>query len=292
VEALVKAGAFDKLHAERSAVLASVALAFEWAEAQEANALQGGLFDMGDSHGSSTQEPALVSVPVWDVRERLLQEKTALGFFLSGHLFDAWRDEVRRIARNTIEDLAKAADGRRDSAPVLMAGIVTDARVVNGQRGRVTIFKLDDSSEAIEAVVSDEVIEHQRELMTEDQLVIIQGKLQSDRFTGGMRLNVLAVWDLAAARARFGRYISVAINGQYLNQAPPVADVLRLWPARRVATAEGETQQGLQIRFQVQRSTVVAEVDLGGDARFWPCDEALGRWRSIAQGGAATIVYE
>jgi len=295
VEALVKAGAFDLLHPERAAVLASVGLAMEWAETQEANALQGGLFDMGDagdSHGSSMQEPALVNVPAWDVREKLLQEKTALGFFLSGHLFDAWREEVRRIARNSIEDLAKVADGRRDTQAVLLAGIVSDARVVNGQRGRVTIFKLDDGSEAIEAVVNDDVIENQRELMVEDQLVIIQGKLLTDRFSGGMRLNVLAVWDLAAARARFGRFISVAVNGQYVNNAPPIADVLRLWPAKRVASEHGELHQGLQIRLRIQRSGAVGEVDLGEDARFWPCDEALGRWRSIAHAGLATIVYE
>jgi DNA polymerase-3 subunit alpha len=286
VEALVKAGAFDALHPERAATLASVALAFEWADTQDANALQGGLFDMGDSHGSSTQEPALVNVPAWDVRDKLLQEKSALGFFLSGHLFDAWSDEVRRIARSSIADLA---DGKRDTRePQLMAGIVTDARVVNGQRGRVTIFKLDDGSEAIEAVVNDEVIEGKRELMVEDQLVIIQGKLQADRFSGGLRLNVLQVWDLATARARFGRYISVAINGQ----APPVADVLRLWPARRTASEQGDLVQGLPIRFRLLRATATAEIELGDDARFWPCDEALGRWRSLAQGGAAQIVYE
>ena len=273
-------------------MLASVPLAFEWAETQDANALQGGLFDMGDTHGSSAQEPGLVNVPAWDVRDKLLQEKTALGFFLSGHLFDAWRDEVRRIARNPIEDLVRQADGRRDSQPQLMAGIVTDARVVNGQRGRVTIFKLDDGSEGIEAVASDEVIENQRELMVEDQLIIVQGKLQTDRFSGGMRLNVVQVWDLSAARARFGRYISVEINGQYLTNPPPVADVLRLWPAKRVASEHGELQQGLAIRFRLQRSAATAEIDLGDEARFWPCDEALGRWRSIAQGGAATIVYE
>jgi DNA polymerase III subunit alpha len=282
VEALVKAGAFDSLHADRAATLASVALALEWADTQEANALQGGLFDFGDSHGSSAQEPALVHTAAWDTRERLVQEKTALGFYLSGHLFDHWRDEVRRMARTPIADLIDSRE------PQLLAGIVTDPRTINGQRGRVVIFKLDDGSEAIEAVAQDEMLGDKRELMVEDQLVIIQGKLQPDRFTGGMRLTVLAVWDLPAARARFGRFLSVALNGT----APPVADVLRLWPARRVETDEGTVQQGLPIVFEVKRTTAGCKVEMGNDARFWPCDEALGRWRSIAHSGAAHIVYE
>jgi len=282
VEALVKAGAFDALHADRAATLASVGLAFDWADTQEANALQAGLFDMGDSHGSSTQEPALVHVAPWDVRERLVQEKTALGFYLSGHLFDAWRDEVRRFARRPVADLVDSRD------PQLLAGIVTDPRAVNGQRGRVVIFKLDDGSEAIEAVAQDEIFADRRDLMQEDALVIVQGKVQPDRFSGGLRLNITAVWDLAAARARFGRYLAVDINGN----TPPVQDVLRLWPARRVESEQGETRQGLPIRLRLQRREATAEIDLGDDARFWPCDEALGRWRSIAHGGLATVVYE
>ena len=307
IEALVKAGAFDALHPHgsqgRAALLASVGVALDWAEAQEANALQVGLFDFGGvdgenagdngagapGHGSSSQEPPLAQAPVWDVRERLLHEKAALGFYLSGHLFDACRDEVRRFARRTIADLVDSRE------PQLLAGIVTDARTVNGQRGRVVIFKLDDGSEAIEAVANDEIFEARRELMLEDQLVIVQGKLQPDRFTGGLRLNVLQVWDLAGARARFGRYLAVDIGapaGHGGAAAPPLTDLLRLWPARSTAGENGPVLQGLLVRLRLRRSVAVAEIELGDEARFWPCDEALGRWRSLAHGGTATVVYE
>ncbi len=289
IEALIKAGAFDNLHTQlqhgRSALLASVSLAIDWADTQAANALQSGLFDFGDggdSHGSSAQEPALVAVPVWDVRERLTHEKAALGFYLSGHLFDAWSAEVRQFARRP---LAELVDSRE---PQMLAGIVTDPRTINGQRGRVVIFKIDDGSEAIEAVAPDDLFDSCRELAQEDQLIIAQGKLQPDRFTGGLRLNVTAVWDLAGARARFGRHMLVQLNGGM----PPVEDVLKLWPARRVETDQGSTQQGLGVRLVVHRANVQAQLDLGDTARFWPCDEALGRWRAIAHGGVASVVYE
>ena len=284
VEALVKAGAFDTLHADRAAALASVGLAFEWAEAQQANALQGGLFDFdgGDAHGSSTQEPALVAVAAWSVYERLVQEKSAIGFYLSGHLFDAWSDEVRRFAKTPIAQLVDTRE------PQLLAGVVSDPRPVNGQRGKVWIFKLDDGSEHIESVISDELLEDRREWMAEDQLLIVQGKVQPDRFSGGLRLNVAQLWDLPAARARFGKHLAVALNGGM----PPVADVLKLWPARRVESEHGELLQGLTVRLRVQRPGAVGEVDLGDAARFWPCDEALGRWRGIAQDGVARIVYD
>ncbi|MCW5636499.1 MAG: DNA polymerase III subunit alpha [Rubrivivax sp.] len=288
VEALVKAGAFDALHPEgcaaRAVLLASVGLAFDWAEAQAVNALQGGLFDFadGDTHGSSTQEPAFVHAVPFGVRERLTHEKAALGFYLSGHLFDAWADEVRRFARLPIADLVDSRE------PQLLAGIVTDPRTVSGMRGRVVIFKLDDGSEAIEAVANEDLFEGRRELAQEDQLVVVQGRVQPDRFTGGLRLNVTQVWDLAAARARFARHLAVEVNGGL----PPVGDVLKLWPSRRVDTEHGVLHQGLAVRLRLKRRKAVAEIDLGDEARFWPCDEALVRWRSLAEDGAATVVYE
>ena len=281
VEALVKAGAFDALHANRAQLLASVGLAFDWAETQEANALQGGLFDFGDdAHGSSAQEPALVGAEPWGVRERLMNEKAAIGFYLSGHLFEAYADEVRRFCRTTIGELQDQRE------PQVVVGVVSEMRIVNGQRGRVCIFKLDDGSEAIEAVANEELWTEHKQLLAEDELLVVQGRVQNDRFSGGLRLQANQIWDLPAARARFGRYLAVEVRAG----TPPVADVLRHWPVRRAMTEQGEITQGLAVRLHLQRAQVEAQIDLGDEARFWPCDEALARWRSI--GGAARVVYE
>jgi DNA polymerase-3 subunit alpha len=281
VEALVKAGAFDALHPERASLLASVGLAFEWANTQAAHADQGGLFDFGDdAHGSSNQEPPLVAVESWSIKERLLQEKTAIGFFLSGHLFDQCEQEVRRFARLRVADLQDSRE------PQLLAGIVTELRIVNGARGRVGIFKLDDRSGFIEAVADERLLDANKELLRDDELVIVQGKCQPDRFSGGLRLNVQQVWDLAAARCRFARYLRVPVNGT----APPVEEVLRDFPARRVEDEAGEQWQGLTVRLLLQREGAQAELDLGDAARFYPTDEALARW-SRGTHGASRLVY-
>jgi DNA polymerase-3 subunit alpha len=282
VEALIKAGAFDALHPDRATALASVSLAFDWAETQAAHADQGGLFDFADSHAASTQEPALVAAELWSIKERLTLEKSALGFYLSGHLFEQSGAEVRLFAKRRIADLVDTRE------PVLLAGIVGDLRVVNGQRGRVAIFKLDDGSEYVEAVANEDLLEANRERLRDDELVIVQGKVQPDRFSGGLRLNVNQLWDLPAARARFGKYLAVAVNGK----APPVADVIRTWPAKKLTTEQGETQQGLAIRLRLDRQTVQADLDLGDAARFWPSDEALARWKTLAHEGRAAVVYE
>ena len=310
VEALIKAGAFDKLHADRAGMgagppqahalalgggtagalgrhnlVASVGLGFDFADHQVVNASQGGLFDDGD-HGSSTQEPALQAAEPWGVRERLLLEKSAVGFYLSGHLFDEHEAEVRRFAKRRIADLVDSRE------PQLLAGIVGALRFANGQRGRVAIFQLDDGSEAIEAVANDDLIEAHKALLVEDQLLIVQGKVQTDRFSGGLRLNLMQVWDLAAARARYGRYLAMALAGEPAKAVPWLAELVKTWPARRELTDAGELCQGLGLRLQILRETAVAELELGDAGRFWPTDEALARCKALAQGGRAVIVYE
>jgi DNA polymerase-3 subunit alpha len=281
VEALVKAGAFDALHAERSSVLASVGLALEWAGTQAAHVDQGGLFDFGDSHAASTQEPPLVATAPWGVKERLSHEKAALGLCLSGHLFDESESEVRRFASRQIAELVDSRD------LVLVAGIVNDLRVVNGNRGRTAIFKLDDKSESIETVVDEKLYDPMRERVRDDELVVIQGRVQPDRFNGGMRLNASAVWDLAGARARFGRYLRVAVR----THAPPVAELLRDFPPRRAGADAGGAPQGLAVRLVVERDAAEAELDLGEEGRFYPSDQALARWQAATR-GQATVVYE
>jgi DNA polymerase-3 subunit alpha len=284
VDALVKAGAFDLLHPDRACTLASVGLAFEWADAQAAHAQQTGLFDFGgaDEHGASTQEPALVQVEPWSIREKLMLEKTAIGFYLSGHMFDQYEPEVRKFSKRRIADLIDSRE------PQLLCGIVSDLRIINGQRGRVAIFKVDDKTEAIEAVANEELLDANRDALRDDELLVVQGKVQPDRFSGGLRLNVTQVWDLAAARARFGRYLSVQADGN----VTALAELVKQWPARRSSTEHGESIHGLGVRVKVRTSGAIAELDLGDQGRFWPSDDALAKCKQIMPTQAPQVVYD
>ncbi|MCV2354058.1 DNA polymerase III subunit alpha [Paucibacter sp. B2R-40] len=293
VDALIKAGAFDKLEPDRARLLASVARGYTHAETQEANADQGGLFDFGDSHASSTAEPDLVDAAPWSIKERLTLEKTAIGYYLSGHLFDQSGEEVRRMVKRRVANIEDAAQSRE---VVMLAGIVSDLRVINGNRGRVAIFKLDDKSDFIEAVANEELLNLHKDLLVDDELLILQGKVQMDRFAGGFRFNVQAVWDLAGARARFGKYFYVPVR----SKLPALQDIIRQWPARLVDGEQGQVRQGLKMTTHHflcgEQEGAEFKIELGEESRFWPSDEALAQLRLATldpQGGPVSqIIYD
>ena len=284
VDALIKGGAFDNLHLNRAALLASVDRAFEFAVASQANANQGGLFDMGDSHAASTQEPALVEAVPFGVKARLVHEKTAIGFYLSGHLFDEVEAEVRRFAKRQIGDLIDSRE------PQLLAAIVSDLRVINGNRGKLILFKLDDKTDPqlLEASCDEALYNANRNLIKDDELVIVQGTLQPGNERFGRRFKVTQVFDLETARCKFGKYLRVAVNGV----VPDISRLIRDFPPRTEASPQGDVSRSLPVRLSLRRAQASAEIQLGEPARFFPTDAALASWMAQADKGLATIVYE
>ena len=283
VEALIKAGAFDRIQLNRAALLASVDLAFEYADQQAANANQSGLFDMlGEA--ASDEEPALVEVRPWSIKERLLQEKEAIGFFISGHLFDEHESEVRCFAKQPIAHLGESQDLQ------LIAGIVSDSRTIYGQRGKVTIFKLEDKSGGIEVVANENVITKWGGTLKDDELIIAQCKVSPDRFSGGLRANANQLWDLPAARCRFGVCLKLEVDGD--DSVPDLLSIIRQYPPQKILDEDGtELPLGMKIRVTLCRSTFVTEVDLGEHSRFYPSDAALGHWRVLSNQIKAKIQY-
>ena len=189
---------------------------------------------------------------------------------------------MRRFAKVRLADVVDSRE------PFLVAGIVGDLRVINGQRGKVAIFKLDDKSAVLEATADEGLIQAHRNLLKDDELVIAQVLAQPDRFSGGLRLKVQQLWDLPTARCRFGKYLRVAVNGR----APDIAAVVRDFPPQRETTEHGELLRALPVRLAVWRETARCELQLDDRASFYPTDAALARWMAQAHEQRAEVVYD
>jgi len=205
VEALVRAGAFDALDANRAKMLASVGIALEAAEQAERNALQGGLFDMADGGGAAPV--GYVEAAPWGERERLLQEKAALGFFLSGHPFNAYRAELASFVKRGLGQI----EAQRE--PQLLAGVVLATRTQMTRRGKMAIITLDDGAAQVELTVFNELWEAERNKIREDELLLVEGKVGRDDYSGGLRVTADRLLTMGEARGRYARLLQLSLNG-------------------------------------------------------------------------------
>ncbi|HEX7218654.1 MAG TPA: DNA polymerase III subunit alpha [Burkholderiales bacterium] len=262
LEALIRAGAFDSIDSHRARLLASAGRAFEAAEQAERQASQVSLF--GEAEAPRGGAHILVDAQPWDARQKLLEEKAALGFYLSGHLFSIYERELARFPRTP---LAKLAPAER----IWMAGIVVAARVQMTRRGRMMVVMLDDATAQVEISVFNELFEKHREKLKEDALLVVCGKVQDDQFSGGLRVLAEELLDLDTLRARYAARLKISMNGG--------ADAKRLQQVLAPYRANGSG--ACQVVVAYGNGAAACEVVLGEGWKVRPDSKLisdLGEW--------------
>lgn len=271
IEALVRAGAFDSLYggkdANRAQLLANINLALETAEQFAAEANQVSLFSLFDDVTNQAEhQPELVSEPAWSSKRLLQEEKLALGFYLSGHLFDAYREEVRRFAKTPLSQLTEGRDK-------LLAGVITSLRTQMTQRGKMLIVLLDDGTAQLEISIYNELFDANRAMFQEDELLVVKGNVRNDSFTGGLRVAADAAWDMRGARTRFGQALAIHLD------SAASSDGVRDWLSPYIALASGTDivpgEAGLPIRFYVSLPEADCQLRAAEQYRCSPADELL-----------------
>jgi DNA polymerase-3 subunit alpha len=192
VEALVQCGAFDAMHQtagiHRAKALASIEAALEYGKkAQyEKQSGQTSLFEMlGGSASSRSLGPTrYVDAAPWDSVELLARERSALGFYVSGHPLQRYQSELARCASAHSGNVATFAEG----AEVRLGGMVEGYRerpTRNG--GKIGFFWLEDAMGRVEVIVRPQKLESVRATLEANEPVLVSGQVQyeRDRRNGG-----------------------------------------------------------------------------------------------------------
>lgn len=301
IEALIRAGAFDTLNANRAQLMASVSMAMEAAEQASASANQVSLFDLGDEDISAPLE--LVNEPAWTDKKKLQEEKAALGFYLSGHMFDSYTEEVRRFVRTKLRDLSEGRDK-------LVAGVIASLRTMMTQRGKMVIVTLDDGTGQVDATIFNEQFEANKHFFKEDELLIVKGNARPDAFSGGLRFTTESVMDLGSARAQFARALRLSFNGnadwnRLRATLQPHCSIYRVsangsgngsshgggYGRRGGQGGERETKTGLPVHIMYRRTDAECESRLGDDWNVQPGDALLTELREWLTPSAVQLIY-
>ncbi len=178
MESLIAAGAFDELHGNRAQLMESLddALSYGVRMQDEKSRNQTSLFG-GDDNGSyQEQEPRLREVRSWSNMEKLKQERELIGFFLSGHPLEKFRDDISLFCTHGLGE-----DGLRDlkeRTPVTCAGIITAARHTRDKKGRpIAFLTMEDENGSNEVLVFSDCYDKSMNLLQLDNIVVVEGNV-------------------------------------------------------------------------------------------------------------------
>jgi len=266
IESLIRAGAFDKLEPNRNALLSGVALAIGAAEQANGNSNQNSLF--GEASDQSVH--VLPDVPAWSEQQKLQEEKAALGFYLSGHPYWAYQKDLSNFINTTLANLSPREQ------PQLLAGIVSGIRIRMTARGKMAIVGIDDGTTRIEVVVGNELLNQSQQLLKDDQLVIVEGRVSNDEFSGGIRVNARKLHDLSSLRNSKASFLKISCNGQ--------ADAAKLKALLKPYCVNvSDEQRGCAVKVEYNNKTSKVELMLGNAWRVDLHDEliaGLTQWLS------------
>lgn len=274
IESLIRAGAFDRLEANRAALLATVGMAISAAEQQASQANQNSLFE----EIAEATHHTLPDVIPWTAQQQLQEEKSALGFYFSGHPFSNYQKELVKFIPNC---LAKITPKEQ---PQLMAGIVVGIRNRMTQRGKMAIVTLDDATASLDVVVGNELLTQYAHLLKEDQLLIVEGRVTTDDFSGGLRVNARKIMDVVTARRTRASLLKLSCNGQ--SDASRLREMLKPY-----CTLASETKSGCAVKVEYHNQSGCVELMLSAQWRVDLHDDLLAQLRSWLREENVKIVY-
>ena len=173
VESLIKCGAFDSLRHPRSALMSVLDALMESAARTARDR------EVGQANLFGAQEPGVqVQIPdqaEWPERERLANEKEALGFFITGHPMDAYKEEVQRFGSH---DTASLLDARDESA-VTIAGILGGLQRKLNKRGQPWMLaRLEDIVGGVVVKFFGKAFKEHEECLVEDVPLLVEARVK------------------------------------------------------------------------------------------------------------------
>ncbi|WP_394427130.1 DNA polymerase III subunit alpha [Vreelandella stevensii] len=272
LEALIRSGALDTLGPNRAVLAAAMEDALKAAAQNHANQNLGMLDMFGDAFAAEEEAGDVYAeyrhAREWTDRERLSGEKDTLGLYLTGHPIDEYERELKRFVSTRISDLKPSREPQR------VAGLVVAMRTMKSKRGDTMAFiTLDDRTGRIEASLFGELFDQLRGQIESDQVIIVEGEVSSDDFSGGLRLRGKDVTPMVTARVRYGQAVELALDAGQING--------RLVDSLRDSLSPYRDSEGLPVRLQYRHPEAVGWLELADEWKVAPSDDLLLALRDV-----------
>lgn len=234
IEALIRAGALDHFSENRAVLMEQLTYALQAAEQLNKNKIQ----NQADLFGSALSIediggfPQRSNLPQWTKDQILDGEKETLGFYLSGHPLDQHMRELSCITSSCIRELRLDRNKR-----CTIAGLILAIRSVQTKKGdRMAFMTVDDQTGRQEVAVFSDLYQAKRELLVKDAMVIVEGELSTDDYSGGYKMRAMNIMNLDEARVKSAKYLKIEVMAEEVESdfSKYLSDILETHQAKGI----------------------------------------------------------
>jgi DNA polymerase-3 subunit alpha len=239
VESLAKSGTLDSFAVRREQLVAAIDRALDRGQGLQRERESGqrsllGLF--GSEEAAAMLRPPDLDrypeVPEWSPSERLAHEKATLGFFLSGHPLDAYRDVIASYTTCDTTSLAQRVEeaqlaGGPDEKEVAIAGLITGIRTLRTRKGdAMAVFRLEDQHGGAEVVVFPDLYRSNFGLLSNDVAVLVRGKAEAGEEAGKVLAAKLTPLDEVRQREASSMTVRIPLDSFFEDTLPHLRELL------------------------------------------------------------------
>ena len=281
LEGLIRCGAMDDLGPSRAVMMASITDALKGADQSAFN--QGaGMFDLfGSDDQEQTRDPFEENRNArnWTDKERLNGELETLGLYLTGHPIDEYESELKNFIIKKISEVTPA----RGSVQKI-AGLIVDQRVMKTKKGdNLCFITLDDRSARIEITLFGDVYEQYRDSIKKDTVVIMEGEISNDDYSGGIKVRASRLISIPQARAQYAQSIELKcqeqdFSGRKLSQLTKIL-------------SQFLNPDGIQLAVSLRTEKACGLISLGAQWRVEASDELLIALNELFGEKSVTVIY-
>jgi len=281
LESLVKSGAMDSL-GRRAQLMAVLDKAIERAlkTQRDAESGQHGLFGVFQSAETPANNDKLPETPDWDEHARLAAEKEILGFFITGHPLEKYKEKLQDLQALSTTDIAAVKSSTGKDENITTAGIITNVRVLKSKKGDFYAQgALEDMQGSVEMIVFPEAYRKLQDKVKLEIPVLVRGGLRIEEGVNP-KLTVNDILPLEDARVPLPRSLRIRIPAESPNDSL-VDDLHALFAQRK-----GEAK----VLFDVERQGDFMVVMEAEGYNVQPDRQFMARVEELCGRGAVRIV--
>ena len=284
MDVLVRSGALDGLDTEcnRARMIHELPEAVRAAEQYRADE-ESGQVDMFGSF-SESNAPRITQhgdVRPWTRLQALQAERDTLGLYLTGHPVELEADDLARFTTCTLgavgNRMPAESVGKRSGTAMVLAGMV---RAIRRRGNRGGFVSLEDHTGRIEAALFDDTWTLYAELLNKDEILVVEGRVATDNFSGGYRMTSQKIMTLSEAKSRFAKGVQISLRG-------PGEDICASLQSTFVPYQDGS---GL-VWLNYSNARARARLELGEEWNVKACEELVAALGELEMVSDARLVY-